>query len=290
MRARIDGAGIVVTGASSGIGRAIAEQLAPRARALALVARRRERLDALAAELRGRHPRLEVHVVPCDLGDPAATRALAPALTAALGEVDVLVNNAGLGRMGVFDRTTLDDQLGMIEVNVTSLVTLTHALLPAMVARGRGAILNVSSGFGMTFAPGFATYVGTKHFVTGFTEALRVELAGTGVVITQVCPGPVATEFEEVAGNFTGRPIPPAVQISAAQCAAESIAGLERGRAIVYPGALLKVGMALLPLAPRWLQRAALTGSARWLRAREEQLASAPTTDASAPAPGAGQP
>lgn len=273
MRAHLDGSRVVVTGASSGIGRAIAEQLAPRVKALALVARRRERLDRLATELRERHPQLEVHVVPCDLGDREATRALAPALLAALGEVDVLVNNAGLGKMGVFDRSDLDEQVGMIEVNVTSVVALTHALLPGMVARGRGAILNVSSGFGMTFAPGFATYVGTKHFVTGFSEALRLDLAGTGVVVTQVCPGPVATEFEDVAGNFTGHDVPRAVQISAAQCARESIAGLERGRAIVYPGALLKVGMTLLPLAPRWLQRAALGRSARWLRAKEEQRA-----------------
>jgi short-subunit dehydrogenase len=271
VRADLDGSRIVVTGASSGIGREIAVQLAPRARAVALVARRRERLDRLAAELRELHPRLEVHVFPCDLADREAARALASALLAALGEVDVLVNDAGFGCLGVFDRADLDAQTRMIDVNVTSVVVLTRALLPGMVARRRGAILNVSSGFGLSFAPGFAVYVGTKHFVTGFSESLRLDLGGTRVVVTQVCPGPVATEFEEVAGNFTGHEVPYAVQITAAHCARDAIAGLERGRALVVPGLVPRIGMALLAWTPRVLQRLALARGGPWLRAKEQE-------------------
>ncbi len=264
---------MVVTGASSGIGRELARQLGPRASALALVARRRDRLEELAAELVRANPGLEVHVVPCDLADPTATRALGPQLLAALGEVDVLVNNAGLGVMGTFDHSELSRLQGMIEVNVGSLVTLTHALLPGMVARRRGAVLNISSGFGMAFAPGFAVYVGTKHFVTGFTEALRLDLHGTGVVATQVCPGPVATEFEDVAGNFTGQEVPGLVQISPAQCAREALNGLERGEAIVYPGFLIRVGMNLLGWTPRFAQRLVMQRAGRWLRERHERMA-----------------
>jgi short-subunit dehydrogenase len=276
VRVNLDGAGVVVTGASSGIGLELARQLAPRVRALALVARRKERLDDLAAELKKARPELEVHVVPCDLGDRAAVAALGPRLTAALGEVDVLVNNAGLGLMGVFDRSDLQKLLGLIEVNVSSLVALTHALLPGMVERKRGAILNISSGFGMAWAPGFAVYVGTKHFVTGFTESLRADLAGTGVSATQVCPGPVATEFDEVAGNFTGREPPSLIKISAAQCARESLRGLERGRAIVYPGFLLRLGMWWMAWTPRFMVRLVLAPAGRWLRARQARVEAAP--------------
>lgn len=263
---------VVVTGASSGIGRELALQLGPRVSALALVARRRDRLDELAAELTRVNPRLEVHVVPCDLADRAATAALGPALLERMGTVDVLINNAGLGLMGVFDHSDLSRVHGMIEVNVSSLVALSHALLPGMVERGRGGVMNVSSGFGMAFAPGFAVYVGTKHFVTGFTEALRLDLEGTGVVAIQVCPGPVATEFEDVAGNFTGHEIPKVVEISASQCAREAISGLERDQAIVYPGLLIRIGMNLLAWTPRALQRLVMAPSGRWLRDRQRKL------------------
>jgi short-subunit dehydrogenase len=272
MRADLDRTRAVVTGASSGIGREIARELAPRASAIALVARRRERLDELADELRRAHSGLVVHVVPCDLGDRDAAVRLGDTLIATMGGVDLLVNNAGLGIMGVFDRSDVRSALGMIDVNVSSLVALTHSLLPPMVERGRGAILNISSGFGMTWAPGFAVYIGTKHFVTGFSEALRLDLEGTGVVVTQVCPGPVETEFEEVSGNFTGRGVPGFVVISARQCARESLSGVERGDAIVFPGLANRLGMGLIAWTPRFVQRLALAPAGRWLRARQAQL------------------
>lgn len=265
----LDGTSIVVTGASSGIGREIARQLAPRARALALVARRADRLEALAAELSQASPALAVHVIACDLADREATRALPDRVREAMGEVDVLVNNAGLGLMGMFEQAEIGRVLSMIEVDVASLVALTHAFLPGMIARGRGGVLNVSSGFGMAFTPGFAAYVGAKHFVTGFTESLRAELSGTGVVATQICPGPVATEFEQVSGNTTGMSVPKFVEIDAARCARAAIRGLERGQAMVIPGAAIGVGMAMLAWTPRWMQRLVVNPAGRWLRKRE---------------------
>jgi short-subunit dehydrogenase len=265
----LEGTRVVVTGASSGIGREIARQLAPRVRALTLVARRIDRLEELAKELREANASLEVHVLSCDLADRDATRALPARIEAAMGEVDVLVNNAGLGLMGMFEGADLDKILAMVEVDVASLVALTHAFLPGMVARKRGGILNVSSGFGLTFTPGFAAYVGAKHFVTGFTESLRAELSGTGVVACQVCPGPVETEFEQVSGNYTGRKIPWLVQIDAVQCARESIRALENGRALYVPGTVAHLGMAMLAWTPRWMQRLAMNPAGRWLRKRE---------------------
>src|SRR5262249_28103797 len=162
-----------ITGASSGIGREMARLLAPRAKTLVLVARRRERLEELKAELLRAYGTLVVFVEPCDLAESGAWKALADAVRGRVGDVDVLINNAGVGDMGVFDRSDPDRLERMITVNVVAPAMLTRALLGPMVAKGRGGILNVSSGFGLSFLPGFAGYIGTKFFVTGFTEALR---------------------------------------------------------------------------------------------------------------------
>jgi short-subunit dehydrogenase len=124
-----------------------------------------------------------------------------------------------------------------------------------MVARRRGGVLNVSSGFGLAVLPMFAAYIASKHYVTGLTEALRSELVGTGVVATQVCPGPVATEFESNIGNKTGKKPPALVEISPEQCARAAIAGFDRGRAIVVPGTVMKVVMLINALSPRFARR-----------------------------------
>lgn len=236
---------MVVTGASSGIGLSIAREVAARAKTLILVARRRARLDALAVELREKYTQCEVSVMTCDLGDRAATRALAAELALRPGGIDVLVNNAGLGDMGLFERASEEKTLGMLEVNVSAVLILTRALLPAMVARGSGGVLFISSGFGLGYLPSFSAYVGTKHFITGMANALRAELSGTGVTVTQVCPGPVATEFEENAGNFTGRKVPAFIEITADQCARAAVQGFESNRAIVITGLVMKLVMFL---------------------------------------------
>lgn len=266
-RPPIDGATALITGASSGIGAALARELGPRVKVLILVARRVERMEALAAALRAVTPALEVVIEPCDLSDRAALAVLADRLVAR-GGVDVLVNNAGFGDLSMFDLADWDKTEQMIEVDVRALAYLTHRLLAPMIDRGRGGILNVSSGFGLAFMPGFAAYVGSKHFVTGFSESLRLELRRQGVAVTQLCPGPVATEFEQVAGNFTGQSAS-LVEISAARCARAAIRGFERDRAIVIPGAIIRIAMFLQAWSPRWVQRAIMGAAAPWLRRRQ---------------------
>jgi uncharacterized protein len=274
MGSAIDQGAVLVTGASSGIGMAIARQVASRAKALVLVARRASRLEELAKELRAAHPKLRVEVIACDLGDREATRRL-PAEVGERGlTVDVLVNNAGVGLMGAFDRADPEKLVGMIELNVTSLTLLTSAFVSGMVERGRGGILNISSGFGLAVMPSFTAYIATKHYVTGFTEALRADLAGTGVVVTQVCPGPVATEFEQQIGNFTGHTPPKFVEISAERCARSSIAAFDRGRAMVIPGVVIHLLLIVNGLSPRFMRRlfAAVIGRI----ARRRQAAALP--------------
>lgn len=270
MRPPLDGSVVMVTGASSGLGREFARLLAPRVRTLVLVARRVDRLEALRDELTATRPALSVVLAPCDLVDRAATDAMLDAVARDVGAVDVLVNNAGMGDMGLFERSSWDKTRQMLAINVDALCHLTRRLLPGMVERRRGGVLNVSSGFGLQFMPGFAAYAGTKHFVTGFTESLRLEARRTGVVVSQVCPGPVATEFEEVAGNFTGQKVPGFIELDAPTCARAALAGFERDRALVVPGLAMKVVMALGAATPRWVLRLLYGPVAARLRALQD--------------------
>ncbi len=254
MRPPLDGSHVLVTGASSGIGAELARQLAPRARALTLVARRGDRLATLAAELRAAHPALAVTVHAADLVDAEAAERMVADAERQHGPVDVLVNNAGFGDFGSYERTAWEKTERMLQLNVVALARLTRRVLPGMVARGRGGILNVSSGLGLQFLPGFAAYTGSKHFVTGFTESLRVEARARGVVVSQLCPGPVATEFEDVAGLAPGFS-PGLARISAERCARVAIRAFGRGRAIIVPGLLFKLVLFAGAISPRWLKR-----------------------------------
>lgn len=266
------GATVLVTGASSGIGVCFAKQLGPQAKKLILVARREARLRDLAAELTRANPNLEVVVEPCDLGNVAKAREFATRISEA-HEIDVLINNAGLGDFSVFDMSNLDKLVQMIDLNITGLVALTHALSKAMVRRGAGGkgrkqgILNVSSGFGLSFAPGMAGYIGTKYFVTGFTEALRADMSGTGVYVTQLCPGPVPTEFEENAGNFTGQAVPKIVEVSPDACARAGLRGLAKNRAMVIPGLIIKFALMLGRFSPWFITRIVMGLLGRKVRA-----------------------
>jgi short-subunit dehydrogenase len=274
----IDGGTVLVTGASSGIGMAIARLVAPRAKTLVLVARRVDRLDELKQSLldaRTGAGELCVEVIRCDLSSRDDVANLVDEVRARNIAVDVLVNNAGVGMMGLFDRADAAKTAFMIDLNVTSLSLLTLAFLPGMIERRRGGVLNISSGFGLAVMPMFAAYCATKHFVTGFTEALCADLAGTGVVATQVCPGPVATEFEQTMGNATGAKIPAFVEISAEQCARAAVRGFERGRALVVPGVTMKIVMMINALSPRFMRRVFAGLLGRY--ARKSLLASAPS-------------
>ena len=262
MRPPIDNAIAVVTGASSGIGEELARQLAPRVGTLILVARRKARLDALAAELTAKRPALVVRVEPCDLSE----RDQIADLLGRVGRVDVLVNNAGLGDIALFERSEYGKLETMMRVNMLGLVQLTRGVLDSMLARKAGGVLNISSSAGIAWVPGMAAYAGTKHFVTAFSEALRLELVGTGVVVTQVCPGPVATEFESVSGNPTGMESPKLLELTAEACARSALKGFESGRALVIPGGWMKVLMGVARVSPRWMHRLAMRRFGRFLR------------------------
>jgi len=263
-RPPLDGT-ILVTGASSGIGAALARALAPRAKALVITARRTKRLRDLAAEITASGARATVRVLPCDLADPAAREALLAAVAREVGAIDVLVNDAGFGDQGPFVGGDWERYRRMIEVNAVAAMHLAHALVPDMVARGRGGILNVSSAVGRVVIPELATYGATKHFVTAFTEALGSELAGSGVVVSQLCPGPVATEFGSVARMRGGVAPPRFLAMSAERCAAIAVAGFARGRPMIVPGARVATAIALYELAPRPLRRVAERVVGAWL-------------------------
>lgn len=255
MRVRLDGTRAVVTGASSGIGAELARLLAPRVAHLALVARRVDRLETLAAELTQRHPDLRVSVLPCDLADLDAVKALGARLRTTLGGVDILVNNAGAAHTGYFDQLDWAATEKLITLNAVAPAWLIHHLLPDMLARGTGGILNINSGFGLASLPTFSTYVATKHFMAGLTETLRAETAGTGVVITQAHPGPVDTDL--VSGlekSLLIRP-PRFFFISPERCAKACLAAFEQGRAAVVPGLRMRLAMFLLRNAPDVLVR-----------------------------------
>jgi short-subunit dehydrogenase len=183
--------------------------------------------------------------------------------------VEVLVNNAGLGDSVLFDRSDWTRTRQLLRTNIFAMAQIASALVPGMVERGRGGVLNIGAGAGLTVMPNAAAYVGTKHFVAGFSEALRADLAGTGVILTQACPGPLESEFDQVAGSsggMVGAP-PQFFQITAAQCAREALAGFERGKAVVFPGRIYRLLMRALPLLPLWLRRKQAVKAATRLRA-----------------------
>ena len=266
MRPPIEGGAVMITGASSGIGLELARQLAGAARALVLVARREDRLNDLRDELVEQNPKLEVSVQSCDLADTDATERMLAAANDDVGPIDVLINNAGFGDVCLFERSSWSKLEQMIRLNMLSLTQLTHRLLGPMLERGKGGILNVSSGFGLTYVPAAAVYAGTKHYVTCFTEVLRMECHGTGVVVSQLCPGPVATEFLDVAGNPTGQDIPGIIEISAERCAREAIAGFLRGKALIVPGLVFSLILWMGRITPRFMFRIVYSWMAGYLR------------------------
>ncbi len=249
----------LITGASSGIGEQFGYALAGRKYDLVLIARREDRLNAVAARARelgaGR-----VESVAIDLGQPGAHQRIHDRLAAAGMQVDYLVNNAGFGTSGHFARLPLEREIAEIDLNVTALVALTRVFLPAMIERKRGTIINVASTAAFQSVPFMATYAATKAFVLSFTEGLAGELAGTGVKVLALCPGPVKTEFQGVAHNEHGR-VPSFVYIDAATVAAQGIAAADSGRHVYIGGVMNFVGAQ----ATRFLPRAMIRRIARGL-------------------------
>ncbi|MEQ1860693.1 MAG: SDR family oxidoreductase [Chthoniobacteraceae bacterium] len=255
---------ILITGASSGLGAEFARQLAPRAKCLVLAARRVDRLDALAAEIA--REGLVVRTLAVDLGDESDTERFLGELAALGIEVDVLINNAGVGDHGLFEASDWARVKAMVDVNVTALTRVTHALLPGMVARGCGAILNVSSIASLLPLPQMAVYAATKAYVTSLSEALRAELRGAGVNVTALCPGPVDTEFSAAAerpGSTGAQLAPSYFKVSAAQVVRDGLRAVEDDRARVIPGWFVFLTMTLTALVPFFVVRFALNRRGR---------------------------
>ncbi|PYI45792.1 MAG: hypothetical protein DMF11_10645 [Verrucomicrobia bacterium] len=257
---KLDDCSALITGASSGIGREFARQLAKCARRIVLVARRSERLANLRDELLNQNPNLDVHVRVVDLTDNAQIESLIDSLARDKVDVDLLINNAGLGDSGPFATSDPIRNEQMALVNVMALTSLTRRLLPHMVAKRRGGILNISSSAGFLPIPGDAVYAATKAYVTSFSEALRAELRGTGVSVCAVCPGPVRTEFQEVAKRPGGQPEMGSkiFFVSVRQVARAGLAALEADRPVVIPGFAMKFAMFLSRLMPMPVVRLAL--------------------------------
>jgi short-subunit dehydrogenase len=247
----------LVTGASAGIGGAIAHELASRGHNLVLVARRKDRLDALAKELSDAHG-VRADTISCDLAD-ADARGNLPDQVAALGlEVEVLINNAGFATGGAFYEADSERELQQVRLLVETPVALTLAYLPAMVERGRGAILNVASTAGMQPMPYSAGYSAAKAYVLTFSEAIHQEVRGHGVTVTALAPGPVETEFWDQAGwqvrggKSFEKAIPGPARLTAEDAARAGVRGLESGDRVVVPGLPFRAGM----LAARYLPHA----------------------------------
>ncbi|HEX8296728.1 MAG TPA: SDR family oxidoreductase [Chthoniobacteraceae bacterium] len=246
----------LVTGASSGLGEEFARQLAPHARSLILVARRLDRLEALRAELQ--RPGLTVHCHAVDLADAEQTEAFLAELAARGERVTFLINNAGVGDHGFFQQSEWSRVEAMLQVNITALTRLTHALLPELVRAKRGAILNVSSIASLLPLPKMAVYAASKAYVTSFSEALRGELRATGVTVTAVCPGPVNTEFFHIAerpNSGERMRTPEFFKVPAAEVAREALDAVARDRARVIPGWLVWAAMSAVALVPIFVLR-----------------------------------
>jgi short-subunit dehydrogenase len=241
----------LVTGASSGIGAAFARALHLRGERLILVARRADRLTALAKELGRDHV-----VIAADLAAVGAAERVRREIESRGLAVDLLVNNAGLGHTCAFDAQPIETVRQMIDVNVRALVELTHELLPAMRARGRGRIVNVASNAAFQPVPYLTVYAATKSFVLSFSEGLAEELRGTGVQVQVLCPGITATEFLEVAQTQRGMLVTRMPMMTPEQVVRASLEGLDSGRVRVVAGLPNRVlGFVVQRLAPRALAR-----------------------------------
>ena len=255
----------LVTGASAGIGVELARGLARRGHGVTLVARRRERLEELAAELSGAHG-VRAECVPADLTVEEERDGLEQEIASRGLTVEVLVNNAGFGVYSPFAGNEREKELRQVRLLVEAVVDLGARYLPGMIERGRGAILNMSSTSGFQPLPGNAGYAAAKSYVLFHSEALSEEVRGTGVTVTAICPGPVRTEFQEVGEPAFMDKFPQSLWREAAPVAEESLQAAEKGRRSVIPG-----GLAIrAAFGPNRLAPAALAlPVARWVMSGE---------------------
>src|SRR5579885_3276484 len=240
----------LITGASSGIGEQFAYALARERYPLALTARREERLQAVAEQAQ-KLGAPAAHIFVLDLARHSAPAELHDQVRWAGLEIEMLVNNAGFGARGRFDRLPLERELEQVDVNIRALVALTRLFLPAMISARRGTIINLASTAGFQAVPYMATYAATKSFVVNFSLALNRELRETGVHVMALCPGATRTEFQSVAG--TDGTMPSFVYMDAQTVVAQALRAARKNRAIRINGALNVIATGSQRPAPRWL-------------------------------------
>lgn len=245
----MDRSTVLITGASSGIGLELARVFSAHGHDLILTARRVERLEALADSLSDRS---RVHVIPLDLAKAKGPAKLCKALAADARSVDVLVNNAGIMATGPYQAMSASDARALLRLNVDALAALTQLLLPPMLERGRGRILNVSSVAGFQGLPGMALYSASKAFVLAFTEGLAEDLRGTGVTATALCPGPTRTEMT---AGFDHLDPSGTLMASAAEVAEEGYRACMGGETVRVPGFMNLAMVNWMRMQPRWLVR-----------------------------------
>jgi hypothetical protein len=252
---------VLITGASAGIGREFARQLAPVVSTMILVARRNDRLEALELELKVINPQLEVYCRQLDLCEQAELKRFCDWLDESALAVDLLVNNAGLGDRGMFAESKWERVHSMLQVNVEALTYLVYRILPSMRKSGCGAILNVSSVASLIPVPNFAVYAATKAYVTSFSEALRAELRNANISVTALCPGRVQTEFDDVAtreGDTYPPPVPDYLTFPVQEVVRQALSAVERDRARVIPGTVVNLLMATVAFLPMFVKRLVL--------------------------------
>jgi len=257
----------LITGASAGIGRAFAEQLAIQEHDLVITARRQDRLEALATELRAQR-NVRVEVIAADLSDPAAPEGLLAEVAARGLTIDVLVNSAGYGLGGGYRASTWRENADFLQVMITSVAHLTHLLAPGMVERGYGRIVHVASLAGLIHgAPGSTLYAASKAFLVRFAESLSLELEGTGVAVTAVCPGYTRSEFHDVAGTRSlVSSVPRIAWMDAETVARQGVAAALRGQTVYVNGALNRAIEAAMRYLPKAAARAIMRGQAKRYR------------------------
>ncbi len=272
------GKSALVTGASAGLGEEFALQLAALGVAhLVLVARRADRLEDLRTRLLALHPALRIETTPADLGNDAAVTELLRAWNDAGYTPDILINNAGFGDLGALETSDPATIEQMLAVNVVALTRLTRWAIPGLLQKGAGWICNVGSTAGLLPLPSFAVYGATKAYVNSFTEAVRAELHGSGIQLLALCPGPVETEFGQVASRANGRRqfAPPAfLCVSRERVVRETLRALARGQGRLIPGLLVRSAMLVTEIVPRWILRGVFNlTSGEFRRERAERAA-----------------
>lgn len=245
----------LVTGASSGIGEAVARQLASEGTDVVVVARRETRLDHLKTVLEGRNDHVSVELLVADLTEAEGLASVEERL--ADGDIDLLVNNAGFGTTGALAELDVDRLSQEIALDVTALARLTRAALPSMLERGHGGILNVSSIVSFFPTPRMAVYAGSKSFVTSFTQSVAEEVRHQGVKVSALCPGLTRTEFQEVAHDAQPRNLPNFAWQSPEQVAKAGLRGLGAGKVVIVPGLHNQAVRTAVQFTPRGLLRRA---------------------------------